>query len=316
MPRIVPQKRARIHASVYLVLSLAACSPERASPTRVPGTGASLVVPTGLRPARTYSGLEDERGLVSVHVSELRNAMPDAQRAVAEDLGPKLGPRLQSQERLVVGGLPASLLLIDNGRDDAPWTDWQLMVFGATDTLDVRARFPRDEHDQWQSLLRESILGVEWSPAAANDVFDGPGFRLRPPPGYRHAASTLGVYTFTQRAKGEPSQLDPSLSVVLQAGTLTPEELPVELGRRLEVRPGTTDWKVLQSNVIDIAGIQAREVLAHARYVKEDEPFFLVGALFVDDGVTWWLHGEAHADLEEVELLRMRASIYSLERTR
>jgi hypothetical protein len=299
-----------------LALALAACSEERSAATRVLGTGASIVVPAGLEPARTYSGFEDERGLVSVRVSELRNAMPDAQSAVAEDLGPKLGHRLRSQERLVVGGLPASLLLLDTGREDAPWTDWQLMVFGEKDTLDVRGRFPRGEHERWQPALRDALLGVQWRPAPTTGVFEGPGFRLRPPPGYVHAVSALGVYTFTRYAEGQPSILDPSFSVVLQAGTLAPEELLAEFDRRLQARPGTTDWNVIQSSAVDVGGIPAREVLAHARLSKEDEPFFLVGALFVDQGVIWWLHGEARVELEAVELPRMRACLFSFERVR
>ena len=273
-------------------------------------------MPPGLAPARTYSGFEDDRGLVSVRVSELRNPMPDAQRAVADDLGPKLGPRLRSQERLVVGGLPASLLLLDTGREDAPSTDWQLMVFGAKDTLDVRGRFPREEHERWQPALRAALLGVEWNPAPTAGVFEGPGFKLRPPPGYAHAASALGVYTFTQHAESQPSLLDPSFSVVLQAGTLAPLELLVEFDRRLQARPGTTDWKVIQSSAVEVGGVPAREVLAHARLAEEDEPFFLVGALFVDQGVIWWLHGEARLELEPVELPRMRACLYSFERVR
>ncbi|MBK7877748.1 MAG: hypothetical protein IPJ77_18860 [Planctomycetes bacterium] len=307
-------------ALVTSVLALGvACSPAPAGPARALGTNVELHVPDGLAPVRAYSGFESADGSVSVRVTELHQALPDRERVLDAVLEQRLGNALRSREDVTVAGLPAVLARLEPGESttSAAWTDWQLLVFGPEDTLDVRARFPRGD-ERWAGPLRAALLGLAWKPGMQHEVFEGPGFRIRPPPGFVHTTSAQGIYTFVAPADAAAPKsdrlLDPSVSVVVERGAIDAEFLDPELSLRLQARAGAKDWSVVQSTRLQLAGLPALEVLAHGRLDPGEREFFLVGVLVSGDEHTWWLHGEARLTAEAQELPRLRAALLSFER--
>ncbi|MFO1011550.1 MAG: hypothetical protein U1F29_15930 [Planctomycetota bacterium] len=316
MPFIVRPLRVRIQPALAASLLVATACARVEPRSAARGTNARLALPAELAPARAWSGFENGDGSVAVRVAELHQVVPDPELAVQQVLVEKLGAALRSKEDATVAGLPAVLARIEPLDASKGWTDWQLLVFGPKDTLDVRARFPRAQ-ERWSAPLRAALLGLEWSPGATSDVFEGPSFRLRPPKGWTRTTSVQGIYTFVAPRSGTTSAerfLDPSLTVVVESGAIDAEFLDTELVLRMQARDNAQDWSVVESTRIRVAGLPAHMLLAHARVLPEDRELFFLGVLVSGDGLTWWLHGEARRELEGSALNEVRTALLSFER--
>lgn len=280
--------------------------------------GVRLRQPLGFERSTDFVGLMHSEALASVLVSALPAPFREASSGFNREGLASQGVRMMSRESVKVDGRSGLLIEARQRAGNVDVSKWILMVGDDASTRMIMATFPSDSPQQLSRVLKDVLLGAQFTdmsaPSAPRDV----GFTIVPAKGLKLNSNVRGMgnmllYSVNPIAK---SPEEPLFTATRSMGPLVGferEQFAVLRTRDLGKIRGTS---VESKNAVRIDGLPGFEVVAKGEDVATGIPVVIYEVvLFLEDNSYFLMIGVVGASTASKDVPKFRRMARSFKRT-
>lgn len=245
--------------------------------SRVPGTAVQIAPPEGFQPSKLFLGFEQEQTGASILVTELPIPKAEVPKVLeklnsAEALGSR-GMQLIESKETIISGIPGKLLLVSQSNQGVDFLKWVMVVTEGDRVLIVTAPFPKSEAATLKEPLRQTVVGLTWTPSQPAPQLEGLPFTFKP-------AGDLQVSTrFSSNVALTPNGVQPPIPASQPLLVLGSAYQAVQLPdiakfsrKRLKAMPEVRELIEVSSRSETISGNPAFELVAQGFDRKTNTP--------------------------------------------
>jgi hypothetical protein len=284
---------------LLLAAALIASTALAAEPQRVPGTGVSLSPPPGFVAAKQFAGFMSPTTNASIVVSELDGpfSLIERQAVTPEGLSSQ-GMSLLKREDIEIDGQRAILLQVGQQAHDMSFVKWMLVLGDEQSSVLAVATFPEAKMDSLSEPLKQSLLSAQWDRSVRPDFWEGISFRIDEVGDFKLAKKAGNNVVLTRNAEFPLKSTDAPLIVVGASitDTLTIGDRSAFARERLEQTTSFKDYRILEEEDLDVAGLSGRRILAEAKHVRDDTDKFLYFGILYNEGAYYLFLASSNLD--------------------
>jgi hypothetical protein len=240
-----------------------------AQTVRVPGTGVSMIPPSGFSVAKDFPGFENVELQSSIVVTEVAVPSVAIQSGMTTEGLASKGMALLGSKRITIGGKEALLLAVTQKVGDTEWRKWMLVGGDDKRTVMIGATFPPVAVKTLNQPVVRSLLTASWGTESAPDVFEGLLYRVSPSPRLKIAGRMTNVLMLNESGSMPPSDPDQAFYVVGNSlGKVDVADLKALSEQRARHADTIRDLRNLVWSATQLDGLQAYEIVADATDVK------------------------------------------------
>ncbi|WP_404786708.1 hypothetical protein [Altericista sp. CCNU0014] len=283
------------------ILALVALAPldaiaKPAAPSKIPGTAVQIAPPEGFQPSKLFLGFEQQQTGASIFVTELPIPKAEVPKVLEKlnstaDLQSR-GMRLIESQEITVGSIPGKLLLVSQSNRGIDFLKWLMVVAQGDRVLIVTASFPEDEAAKLKEPLRQSVIGLTWSPGQPAQLLEGLPFTFQPAGDLQVSGRVSNNVVLTRNGMKAPIPASEPLLILGSAyDTVRIRDVAKFSRMRLKALPQVRDLTEVSGNSKTIAGHPAFELVARGYDRKTNTPLTVYQAILATKRTYYVLEG-------------------------
>jgi hypothetical protein len=283
------------------ILALVALAPldviaKPAALSKVPGTAVQLAPPEGFQASQLFLGFEQQQTGASILVTEMPIPKAEVPKVLgklnsAEALGSR-GMNLIESKEIVISGIPGKLLLVSQSNRGVDFLKWVMVLAEGDRVLIVTAAFPEAEAAKLKEPLRQSVIGLTWSPGQPAQLLEGLPFTFQPAGDLKVSARVSNNVVLTRNGMKAPIPAsEPLLILGSSFDTVRVRDVEKFSRMRLKTLPQVRGLTEVSGNAKTISGHPAFELVARGYDRKTNTPLTLYQVILATKRTYYILEG-------------------------
>lgn len=269
--------------------------------TPIPGTGVSLIVPTGFTLSSAFPGLGRDEDLSSVLVTELPFPLEIARRSLEPAALEERGLSVHRIGIVEVDGHAALLVHASQSAGGIQFRKWMVLIGDDQASVLITATTPLDKESVHQQALVEALRTARWSggQSEANRAEPELPFVIREPAPLRVVASSRDALLLSDPSRTGEAGASPIVSVGVSRALVQIANLAEFANQRLNESVTVDQIEVRSEAPRKLAGLPAHEIRADAHDTATGDLVRITQVLATDGARYFLLQGVARRDEAE-----------------
>jgi hypothetical protein len=263
---------------------------------KVPGTAVEIAPPEGFQSSKNFSGFQQQDAGASILVTEMpipKDKAPQVleQFSSASALKPR-GMRLIESQPITISGIPGKLLLLSQSNRGVAFLKWVVVAVAGDRTLIVTAPFPESESAKLKEPLRQTVIGLTWTPSQPAPQLEGLSFTFQPAGDLRISERVSNMVLLTQNGAKPP--IAASQPILILGSAYDTVRIPdvAKFSRiRLKAMPQVRDLTEDSGSDKEIAGHRAFELVARGYDLETNTPLTVYQVIIATQETYYILQG-------------------------